>query len=68
MTNSTSCAIIKTVKEREENKMTVNEMMDNVIRQLGFESPLTVMFCKDCESRKFTNEELMRLMHTIVEY
>lgn len=48
--------------------MTVNEMMDNVIRQLGFESPLTIMFCKDCESGKFTNEELMRLMHTIVEY
>lgn len=48
--------------------MTVNEMMDNVIRQLGFESPLTVMFCKDCKSGKFTNEELMRLMHTIVEY
>lgn len=68
MTNSTPCAIIKTVKEREENKMTVNEMMDNVIRQLGFESPLTVMFCKDCKSGKFTNEELMRLMHTIVEY
>ena len=68
MTNSTPCAIIKTVKEREENKMTVNEMMDNVIRQLGFESPLTVMFCKDCESGKFTNEELMRLMYTIVEY
>lgn len=48
--------------------MTREEMMDNVIRQLGFESPLTVMFCKDCESGKFTNEELMRLMHTIVKY
>lgn len=47
--------------------MTVNEMMDNVIRHLGFESPLTIMFCKDCESGKFTNEELMRLMHAIVE-
>lgn len=47
--------------------MTVNEMMDNVIRQLGFESPLTIMFCEDCESGKFTNEELMRLMNTIVE-
>lgn len=68
LTNELSSSIIKTVKEREENKMTVNEMMDNVIRQLGFESPLTVMFCKDCESGKFTNEELMRLMHAIVEY
>lgn len=48
--------------------MTVKEMMDNVIRQLGFESPLTVMFCEDCESGEFTNEQLMRLMHTIIEY
>ena len=54
------------MKERK-TKMTREEMMDNVIRQLGFESPLTVMFCKDCESGKFTNEELMRLMHTIVK-
>lgn len=48
--------------------MTVKEMMDSVIRQLGFESPLTVIFCKYCESGEFTNEQLMRLMYTIVEY
>ena len=47
--------------------MTVKEMMDSVIRQLGFESPLTVMFCKECESGEFTDEQLMRLMHTIIE-
>ena len=45
--------------------MTVKEMMDNVIKQLGFESSLTVMFCEDCESREFTSEQLM--MYTIVE-
>lgn len=43
-------------------------MMDSVIRQLGFENPLTVMFCEDCESGEFTDEQLMRLMYTIVEY
>lgn len=47
--------------------MTVKEMMDNVIKQLGFESPLTVMFCEVCESGEFTNEQLMRLMYTIVK-
>ena len=47
--------------------MTAKEMMDNVIIQLGFESPLTVMFCEVCESEEFTNEQLMRLMHTIIE-
>lgn len=47
--------------------MTVKEMMDSVIRQLGFESPLTVMFCEDCESGEFTDEQLMQFMHTIVE-
>ena len=48
--------------------MAVKEMMDNVIKQLGFESPLTIMFCEDCESGKFTNEQLMQFMHTIIEY
>ena len=48
--------------------MTVKEMMDNVIRQLGFESPLTIMFCENCESGKFTDEQLMQFMHTIIEY
>ena len=48
--------------------MTVKEMMDNVIRRLGFESPLTVMFCEDCESGEFTYEQLTRLMYTIIEY
>ena len=48
--------------------MTVKEMMDSVIRQLGFESPLTVMFCENCESGEFTDEQLMQLMHTIIEY
>ena len=47
--------------------MTVKEMMDSVIRQLGFESPLTVMFCEDCESGEFTDEQLMRLVYTILE-
>ena len=47
--------------------MTVKEMMDNVIIQLGFESPLTVMFCEDCESGEFTDEQLMQFMHTIIE-
>lgn len=47
--------------------MTVKEMMDSVIRQLGFESPLTVMFCEYCESGEFTDEQLMRLMYTIIE-
>lgn len=47
--------------------MTVKEMMDSVIRQLGFESPLTVMFCEDCESGEFTDEQLMQFMHTIIE-
>ena len=47
--------------------MTVKEMMYSVIRQLGFESPLTVMFCEGCESGEFTNEQLMRLMYTIIE-
>lgn len=47
--------------------MTVKEMMDNVIRQLGFESLLTVMFCEDCESGEFTDEQLMQFMHTIIE-
>ena len=47
--------------------MTVKEMMDSVIRQLGFESPLTVMFCEDCESVEFTDEQLMQFMHTIIE-
>lgn len=47
--------------------MTIREMMDNVIKQLGFESPLTVMFCEDCESGEFTSEQLMQLMYTIVE-
>lgn len=46
--------------------MTVKEMMDSVIRQLGFESPLTVMFCEDCESGEFTDEQLMQFMHTII--
>ena len=48
--------------------MAVKEMMDSVIRQLGFESPLTVMFCENCESGEFTDEQLMQLMHTIIEY
>lgn len=48
--------------------MTVKEMMDSVIRQLGFENPLTVMFCEECESGEFTDEQLMRLMYTIIEY
>lgn len=47
--------------------MTVKEMMDSVIRQLGFESPLTVIFCEDCESGEFTDEQLMQFMHTIIE-
>ena len=47
--------------------MTVKEMMDSVIRQLGFESPLTVMFCEDCESGEFTDEQLTQFMHTIIE-
>lgn len=47
--------------------MTVKEMMDSVIRQLGFESSLTVMFCEDCESGEFTDEQLMQFMHTIIE-
>ena len=47
--------------------MTVKEMMDSVIKQLGFESPLTVMFCEDCESGEFTDEQLMQFMHTIIE-
>lgn len=47
--------------------MTVEEMMDNVIKQLGFESSLTIMFCEKCESGEFTNEQLMQLMHTIIE-
>lgn len=47
--------------------MTVEEMMDNVIKQLGFESPLTIMFCEKCESGKFINEQLMQLMYTIIE-
>lgn len=47
--------------------MTIREMMDNVIKQLGFESPLTVMFCEDCESGKFTDKQLMQIMYTIVE-
>lgn len=47
--------------------MTVKEMMDNVIRQLGFESPLTVIFCENCESGEFTDEQLMQFMHTIIE-
>lgn len=48
--------------------MTVKEMMDSVIRQLGFESPLTVMFCENCESGEFTDEQLMQFMHTIIEH
>ena len=47
--------------------MTVKEMMDNVIRQLGFESPLTIMFCENCESGEFTDEQLMQFMYTIIK-
>ena len=47
--------------------MTVEEMMDNIIKQLGFESSLTIMFCEKCESGEFTNKQLMQLMYTIIE-
>lgn len=58
MTNSAPCAIIKTVKEREENKMTRKEMMDEVIKTRGMEDEKTIWFCELCEDSSLRDETL----------
>ena len=58
MTNSTPCAIIKTVKEREEKEMTRKEMMDEVIKTRGMEDEKTIWFCGLCEDSSLRDETL----------
>ena len=58
MTNSAPCDIIKTVKEREENKMTRKEMMDEVIKTRGMEDEKTIWFCGLCENSSLTDDAL----------
>lgn len=58
MTNSTPCAIIKTVKEREEKEMTRKEMMDEVIKTRGMEDEKTIWFCELCEDSSLKDETL----------
>lgn len=58
MTKSDPCAIIKTVKEREEKKMTRKEMMDEVIKTRGMEDEKTIWFCELCEDSSLKDETL----------
>lgn len=66
MTNSAPCAIIKTVKEREENKMTRKEMMDEVIKTRGMEDEKTIWFCGLCEDSSLRDETLFLAFIAVV--
>lgn len=50
--------IIIEIKEREENKMTRKEMMDEVIKTRGMEDEKTIWFCELCEDSSLKDETL----------
>ena len=47
-----------TRKEKEENKMTREEMMDKVIKTRGMEDEKTIWFCRLCENYKIAEDAL----------
>ena len=47
-----------TRKEKEENKMTREEMMNKVIKTRGMEDEKTIWFCGLCEDVRLTEDAL----------
>ena len=68
MTKSIPYDIIKIVKEREENKMTREEMMDKVIETRGMEDEKTIWFCGLCENFGIPEEALLSAFIVALSY
>ena len=68
MTKSIPYDIIKIVKEREENKMTREEMIDKVIKTRGMEDEKTIWFCELCEDFRLTEDALFSAFIVALTY
>ena len=68
MTKSIPYDIITIVKEREENKMTREKMMDKVIRTRGMEDEKTIWFCGLCENFRLTEDALFSAFIVALTY
>ena len=68
MTKSIPYDIIKIVKEREENKMTREKMMDKVIKTRGLEDEKTIWYCGLCENYRLTEDALFSAIIVALAY
>jgi 1,4-dihydroxy-2-naphthoyl-CoA synthase len=68
LTSSTPCVILNVSNEREENKMSKEEMINEVIKMKGLEDKMTIWFCEMCEKSSMNNRELCVAFRLVINY
>ena len=66
MTSQSRSVILNVSNEREEKKMTREEMMDEVIKTRGMEDEKTIWFCGLCEDSSLRDETLFLAFIAVV--
>ena len=57
---------IKDKERKEVNKMTREQMMDEIIRQYGFECGITIAFCTLAEDSTVSDTDLRKAFDVLV--